>query len=205
MQSQHRILFVGKYKKHLLSPPRWKKYPGLLPRCSWMTGKRGQSPRYLRPFRSSNNGKFPENALLCPGRGVRGFTLTCALLKINPVSTVEGKITSIIFFSDRERVVFYKSGDLIGSESGQYSPFPARSQRVRFFSQPFVRFQKKILKCYSPAKVGPYWELTVPSVLCTALGLQPRYPRPRAQFFPIRTSRLVNNIYERNSKKSSNS
>ena len=22
-----------------------------------------------------------------------------------------------------------------------------------------------------------------------------RYPRPRAQFFPIRTSRLVNNIY----------
>ena len=30
---------------------------------------------------------------------------------------------------------------------------------------------------------------TVPSVLCT------KYPRPRAQFFPIRTSRPVNNIY----------
>ena len=34
-----------------------------------MTCKRGQSPRYLRPFRSSNNGKFPANAPLCPGRG----------------------------------------------------------------------------------------------------------------------------------------
>ena len=32
----------------------------------------------------------------------------------------------------------------------------------------------------------------MPSVLDTALG---RYPRRRAQFFPIRTSRLVNNIY----------
>ena len=26
------------------------KYPGPLPRCSWMTCKRGQSPRYLQPF-----------------------------------------------------------------------------------------------------------------------------------------------------------
>ena len=35
---------------------------------------------------------------------------------------------------------------------------------------------------------------TVPEVLDTARG--PRdYPRPRAQFFPIRTSRPVNNIY----------
>ena len=34
------------------------------------------------------------------------------------------------------------------------------------------------------------WEKTVPLVLSTALGL-----RPRAQFFPIRTSRPVNNIY----------
>ena len=48
------------------------KYPGPLPRCSWMTCKRGQSPRYLRPFRSSNNGKFPANAPLCPGRGGAG-------------------------------------------------------------------------------------------------------------------------------------
>ena len=37
---------------------------------------------------------------------------------------------------------------------------------------------------------------TVPSVLCTALGLRPRAdPRPRVQFFPIRTSCQVNNIY----------
>ena len=48
------------------------KYPGPLPRCSWMTCKRGQSPRYLRPFRSSNNRKFPANAPLCPGWGGGG-------------------------------------------------------------------------------------------------------------------------------------
>ena len=48
------------------------KYPGPIPRCSWMACKRGQSPRYLRPFRSSNNGKFPANAPLCPGRGGGG-------------------------------------------------------------------------------------------------------------------------------------
>ena len=55
------------------------KYPGPLPRCSWMTCKRGQSPRYLRPFRSSNNGKFPANAPLCPGwGGGGGVTLTGA-------------------------------------------------------------------------------------------------------------------------------
>ena len=35
---------------------------------------------------------------------------------------------------------------------------------------------------------------TVPSVLSMALGLL-QYSRPRAQFFPIRTSRPVNNIY----------
>ena len=33
---------------------------------------------------------------------------------------------------------------------------------------------------------------TVPSVLSTGLG---RYPRPRVQFFPIRTSQMVNNLY----------
>ena len=48
------------------------KYPGPLPRCSWVTCKRGQSPRYLRSFRSSNNGKFSANAPLCPGRGRAG-------------------------------------------------------------------------------------------------------------------------------------
>ena len=37
---------------------------------------------------------------------------------------------------------------------------------------------------------------TVPSVFSTALSLRlVRYSRPRAQFFPIRTSQLVNNIY----------
>ena len=48
------------------------KYPGPLLRCSWMTCKRGQSPRCQRPFRSSNNGKFPTNAPLCPGGGGEG-------------------------------------------------------------------------------------------------------------------------------------
>ena len=38
----------------------------------------------------------------------------------------------IFFFSVRERAVFYKSCNLIGSESGQYSPHPARSQRAVF-------------------------------------------------------------------------
>ena len=42
------------------------KYPGPLPCCSWMTCKRGQSPRYLQPFHSSNNRKFPTNTPLCP-------------------------------------------------------------------------------------------------------------------------------------------
>ena len=39
---------------------------------------------------------------------------------------------------------------------------------------------------------------TAPLVLNTALGLRPRDvpARPRAQFFPIRTSRPVNNIYK---------
>ena len=45
-----------------------------------------------------------------------------------------------IFFSVRELAVFYKSCNLIDSESGQYSPHPASSQVFRFFSQPFVRF-----------------------------------------------------------------
>ena len=102
--------------KNIYSVHLGGKYPGLLPRCSWMTCKRGQSPRYLRPFRSSNNGKFPANALLCPGRGVRGFTLTCALLKINPVSTVEAcqKITwhlpLIFFFVSRPPIVTQNHG-----------------------------------------------------------------------------------------------
>ena len=48
------------------------------------------------------------------------------------------------FFSVRERALFYKSCNLIGSESGQYSPHPARSRLNRFFSQTFVRFQEKI-------------------------------------------------------------
>ena len=40
------------------------------------------------------------------------------------------------------------------------------------------------------------WEKTVPLVLSTALGLRPRAVlKTSAQFFPIRTSRPVNNIY----------
>ena len=44
--------------------------------------------------------------------------------------------------------------------------------------------------------VGPYWEKLCPlsRVRPSACGLGP-YSRPRAQFFPIRTSRPVNNIY----------
>ena len=76
---------------------------------------------------------------------------------------------------------------------------------------------------YSPALVGPYRGKTVPSVSSTGQGRKPRavpetegkqtnqlYPRsrvrplacglgpcsrPRAQFFPIRTSQPVNNLY----------
>ena len=78
----------------------------------------------------------------------------------------------LFFFSVRERAVFYKSCNLICSECGQYSPQPARSQWAVLFA-------------------------TIYKVLFTSLCLvyQYRYPRPRAQFFPIRTSRLVNNIY----------
>ena len=42
-----------------------------------------------------------------------------------------------IFFSVRERAVFYKSCNLIGFESGQYSPHPAYSQRA--VSDPFKK------------------------------------------------------------------
>ena len=54
--------------------PAWWKIPWSIPRCSWMACKGRQSPRYLRPFRQSNKGKFPLNALICPV--VWGFTLT---------------------------------------------------------------------------------------------------------------------------------
>ena len=39
-------------------------------------------------------------------------------------------VFQFIFFSVRERSVFYKSCYLIGSDSGQYSPHPAHSQRA---------------------------------------------------------------------------
>ena len=42
------------------------------------------------------------------------------------------------------------------------------------------------------AYVGPYWEKLRP--LSAEYGPRP-YSRPRAQFLPIRTSQLVNNIY----------
>ena len=51
-------------------------------------------------------------------------------MRFNAPSTTLGIIIHIIFFSFRERAVFYKSCNLIGSESGQYSPHPARSQRA---------------------------------------------------------------------------
>ena len=42
--------------------------------------------------------------------------------------------TLLFFFSVQERAVFYKSCNLIGSESGQYSPHRARSQRAVLFA-----------------------------------------------------------------------
>ena len=58
-----------------------------------------------------------------------------------------------------------------------------------------IEFRNKYI-CYSPALVGPYWEKLCPlsRVRPSACGLGP-YSRPRAQFFPILTSRPVNNIY----------
>ena len=77
---------------------RWK-IPRPLPRCSWMVCKRGQSPRYLRPFRSSNNGKFPANAPLCPGRGGAGAYIDWCItfLFMNWQITVQQK--RLIYFS----------------------------------------------------------------------------------------------------------
>ena len=43
---------------------------------------------------------------------------------------LNGSQKLIIFFSVREWAVFYKSCNLIGSESVQYSSHPARSQRA---------------------------------------------------------------------------
>ena len=52
------------------------------------------------------------------------------LLRFSPVAR-------FIFFSGRERAIFYKSCNLIGSVSGQYSLHPARSQRAA--SDPMFR------------------------------------------------------------------
>ena len=43
-------------------------------------------------------------------------------------------VFQFIFFSVRERSVFYKSCYLIGSDSGQHSPHPAHSQREVLFA-----------------------------------------------------------------------
>ena len=43
-------------------------------------------------------------------------------------------VFQFIFFSVRERAVFYKSCYLIGSDSGQYSPHPAHPQREVLFA-----------------------------------------------------------------------
>ena len=53
----------------------------------------------------------------------------------------------VIFFSVRERAVFYKSCDLIGSESRQYSPNPARSQQA--VSDPFKKSFEVFLEAFS--------------------------------------------------------
>ena len=56
--------------------------------------------------------------------------------------------------------------------------------------------RKKINTLFTSLMAGPYREKLYPRsrVRPSAFGLGP-YSRPRAQFFPIRTSRLVNNIY----------
>ena len=84
------LLFIAK-SRHLaglaiLDPVHLcGKYRSPLPRRSWMTCKRGQSPRYLQPFCSWNNGKFPANAPLCSSRrGVGVYTDWCINL---PLST----------------------------------------------------------------------------------------------------------------------
>ena len=64
-------------------------------------------------------------------------------IRFNAPSTTLGIIIHIIFFSFRERAVFYKSCNLIGSESGQYSPHPARSQRA--VSDPFKEMFRSFL------------------------------------------------------------
>ena len=58
-----------------------------------------------------------------------------------------------------------------------------------------IEFRNK-QKCYLPALVSPYWEKLCPlsRVRLSACGLGP-YSRQRAEFFPMRTSRPVNNIY----------
>ena len=96
--------------------------------------------------------------------------------------------SNIIFFSVRERAVFYKSCNLIGSVSGQYSPHAARSRLNRFRNH-FLGLGKK--KCYSPAKVGPYREKLCPLSYVPPLAVS----KTSGTVFTIRTSRLVNNIY----------
>ena len=73
-----------------------------------------------------------------------------------------------------------------GESCRNYSPLS-----FRFFSEPFVRFKKKNKNViHQPRSVS----IVKNCALCLVYRPRP-YPRPRAQFFPIRTSRLVNNIY----------
>ena len=53
-------------------------------------------------------------------------------MRFNAPSTILGIIIHIIFFSFRERAVFYKSSNLIGSEGGQYSPHSGRYPKKCF-------------------------------------------------------------------------
>ena len=84
------------------------------------------------------------------------------------------------------------------SESEFYYPNEEDKKRqssASVFSIHNLEFRNKY-KCYSRALVGPYWEKLCPlsRVRPSVCGLGP-YSRPRAQFFPIRMSRPVNNIY----------
>ena len=93
-------------------------------------------------------------------------------------------IIKSFFFLVCELAVFYKSCNLIGSKSGQYSPHSAHSQQVRFFLQPLVRFWKKIKMLFTSQGRSALGK-NVPSVLCAALSLSPWVvSKTSGTFFP---------------------
>ena len=77
------------------------------------------------------------------------------------------------FFSVRERAVFYKSCDLIGTESGQYSPvWPAHSGRhpIRCVLSRLVRQAAFISKCFLH-EVQPIHNLLILSLSLKSLQI----------------------------------